>query len=439
MVRLVIVCTLLALSAPRAWAELAYTHRDAVACIDPRAVRALNNGADPRQADPAWIMDVARRGQCGTLPGGTPVTKTGEAADLARIVASNGGRPGELFIARADLGLAPPVQPHDPATEAALSAFIDHPAPASPAPPPLPAPAAGPWQFSASSEGLYTCQIAADSAQGRLALVAVAARPRIARLLLQRTVWGIPPGTLVHATLSFAGDAPLQLVGIGDGTDITVDLTEVTLPPFLHGLTGAPAGTVTFTSVTNEPPWTLDLRGAAPAAAAMAACVRDHHINAPPPLGETRPMAALTPPPPPAGRQPWSRQAWSGQASSGQGSGPDDAAPPSPRRPPPPARRAPAAAPPAPPVQQSQAQPSPEPADGTKAYVGCLRSEARSGQYTTGNADHNALTVLSQCIPEWRKWMDDCRKTYPGTGRDCTIDSIALAKLGIYASGKRTD
>ncbi len=41
-----------------------HTSTDVLACANPRAVRALNNKADPRQNDPGWIAFVKKDGEC---------------------------------------------------------------------------------------------------------------------------------------------------------------------------------------------------------------------------------------------------------------------------------------------------------------------------------------------------------------------------------------
>ncbi len=406
---LTIACVLLASVASIARAQPAHTTRDAVACVDPRAVRALSDTANPRHADPHWIIEVATNGQCGTLPAGTPVMKVGEEADLSKIVASGAGAAGQLLVRQADLKVTLPAQPDD-----------SHVTQAAPPPPPAVQAAAptAPWQFSASSEGLYTCQIAGGSAEGHVTLMAAMIRPKVVRLLLQKPAWGLAPGALVHVSLAFPGGNPVEVVGTGDGSEITVDLTELTLPLWVRGFTGAPTGTVTFTTMRNETPWSLDLRGAGPAIAAMAACVREHRIDVPPPLGDLAPPpVSVAPQPPPDGRT-YARR---------------NPSPPVPQPAAPPPRRVAAAQPgvssqPGAPQQSRALDPV------SKAYAGCVRTEARSGQYTEGNTDRNALAVLSQCIPEWRAWMEDCRKNARGTDRDCTVDSITLAKMDIFGT-----
>lgn len=47
--------------------DLLHTTRDAIACVNPRATRALNNRADPRQQDPRWVQFVVQDGRCFTI------------------------------------------------------------------------------------------------------------------------------------------------------------------------------------------------------------------------------------------------------------------------------------------------------------------------------------------------------------------------------------
>jgi hypothetical protein len=357
-----------------AFAQPAVVARDALACGDGNAVRALNDGTDPHHNDNHWRSDVVARGHCGMLPRGMRVIEVGGDRDLIQIVSSTAGEAGHLFLEASDISAKPEGQ------EAAASAAHVAEPPTAPA---------SPWRMNTSADGLATCQLDSDATAGHVALVATAVRPGVVRLILRRPSWSFPANTLVHADVAFSDNAVARLVGTAEGNELAVELTDVTLPPFIQEFSGSRTATISFTSMRNEPAWEVNLHDAAPAVSVLSDCIRQRHIAASPPLGEAAPPVA-------------------------------DVAVTRPAILPYPLRR-PAGSP----MTPLKAVRSP---DVNRAYSQCLQTEVRTQHTADDNPDYEALVTMSQCIPQWRAWMKDCRKGGQATDKDCTAGSLRAAK-----------
>ncbi len=278
-------------------AQPARTTRDAYACVDPNAVRALSNTAEPRRYDRDWVNYVVRKGNCGTLPAGTAVNKSGSSDELSSVQVTTQGQSAQLYIQGSNLNPDPVQPPPEPPATTAVAA-------AEPALDASPAPESGDdlaklvdklrveprrqrssWKFS-RSEGGSGCQIDGFTKPGHTVIVASADHPGVVRLVLQKTSWRIPPATPVSASVSFSDGGNVPLEGVGNGSEIAFDLTEATLKPWLRGFTSTPAGKVAFTS-GNEPAWKLDLSGTPMVVNTLRRCIVDAKLNVPPPLAET--------------------------------------------------------------------------------------------------------------------------------------------------------
>jgi len=88
-------------------AQPALTTRDALACADGNAVRALNDETDPRRTNTTWRSEVAARGRCGILPRGMRVIKTGLDGDLIQIVSVVESGSATLFLQASDISVKP--------------------------------------------------------------------------------------------------------------------------------------------------------------------------------------------------------------------------------------------------------------------------------------------------------------------------------------------
>ncbi len=281
-----------------ALAQPAHVARDTYACVDPNAVRALSNTAEPRRYDRDWVNYVVRKGNCGTLPAGTAVNKSGASNELSSVQVTTQGQSAQLYIQGSNLN-SDPVQPlPEPPADAPVAAAAD------PAPDASPAPGAGDdlaklvdklrveprrqrssWKFS-RMEGGSGCQIDGFTKPGHTVIAASAEHPGVLRLILQKASWRIPAGTPVSASISFSDGSTVSLDGVGSGSEIGFDLTDTTLKPWLHGFMSTPAGKISFTS-GNEPAWKFDLSGTPVVVNTLRRCIADAKLNVPPPLAET--------------------------------------------------------------------------------------------------------------------------------------------------------
>ncbi len=304
-----------------AWAQPARTTREAYACVDPNAVRALSNTAEPRRYDRDWVNYVVRKGNCGTLPAGTVVNKSGASNELSSVQVTTQGQSAQLYIQGSNLNLDPAQSAPEPPPTTAVAA-------AESAPEPAPEPAAGAnsapesgddlaklvdklrveprrqrssWKFTRPDNG-SGCQLDGFTKPGHTVILASPEHPGVLRLILQKTSWRIPANTPVNAAIAFSDGSNVPLTGTGSGTDIAFDLTEATLKPWLHGFTNAPNGKVNFTS-GNEPAWKLDLAGTPVVVNTLRKCIVDAKLDVPAPLAEapTQPFSVSNGPTQPFG------------------------------------------------------------------------------------------------------------------------------------------
>ena len=103
------------------------------ACVNPRATRAINNTADPRQADPGWVAYVKKDGNCFDVSPDQSWERISEEGGLLllRRVPPMAGEP-PLFFRPGDI--AARIQAAEPEVAAAPLAPVAPPAP-SPLPP----------------------------------------------------------------------------------------------------------------------------------------------------------------------------------------------------------------------------------------------------------------------------------------------------------------
>jgi hypothetical protein len=130
------------------------------------------------------------------------------------------------------------------------------------------------WQvFGGLNSGNPTCAVTGAAESGMLSFSAEMAHPDIVQIALVRGAWNWINGRRIAVQMTFAGGQTQRLIGIGDGINLTVELRQGALAPWLHEFTARDAMAVSFEGI-EEAPWTFDLKGTTAAVTAMSDCTK---------------------------------------------------------------------------------------------------------------------------------------------------------------------